>query len=173
MRYTKSITFLAGVGLLLATLVLAACGGGGGSAQAAPKTANGKPATVGVENTDLGNILVDSRGRTLYEFQKDSGTSSACSGACAQAWPPLRAKGKPTVGAGAKASLVGTAARSDGGRQVTYNGHPLYIYSGDQKAGDTRGQGSSAFGGGWYALSASGNQVTGQSSGGGGGGYGY
>jgi predicted lipoprotein with Yx(FWY)xxD motif len=171
MRYRKSITYLAGVGLVLATLGLAACGGGGDSAQATPKTANGQPATVGVENTDLGQVLVDSRGHTLYEFLKDSGTTSACSGSCAQAWPPLRVKGKPTVGSGAQASLVGTMTRSDGSRQVTYNGHPLYLYSGDQNAGDTSGQGSTAFGAGWYALSSSGDQVTGQGSGGGG--YGY
>jgi predicted lipoprotein with Yx(FWY)xxD motif len=124
-------------------------------------------------------ILVDSQGRTLYMFQKDSGMKSACFGACASDWPPLRASGKPTVSSGVNASMVGTTTRSDGKPQVTYNGHPLYLYTGDQKPGDTNGEGLTAFGGGWFALSPAGNQVSGQasSSGGGtsssGGGYGY
>ncbi|HLM26124.1 MAG TPA: hypothetical protein VK304_04060, partial [Thermoleophilaceae bacterium] len=88
------------------------------------------------------------------------------------AWPPLRAKGKPAVGSGAKASLVATTARSDGRPQITYNGHPLYLFRGDRKPGDTNGQGSTAFGGGWYALSPAGNEVSAQpSNSGGGGGY--
>jgi predicted lipoprotein with Yx(FWY)xxD motif len=67
---------------------------------------------------------------------------------------------KPLAGGGAKAALLGTTKRSDGKPQVTYNGHPLYLYVGDQKAGDTSGQGITAFGGGWFALTASGSQVT-------------
>ena len=94
---------------------------------APPTTASGRPATVDVANSGLGKILVDSQGRTLYLFKKDSGTKSACTGACASAWPPLRANGKPTVGGGANASMVGTTTRSDGKPQVTYNGHPLYL----------------------------------------------
>jgi Secreted repeat of unknown function len=90
---------------------------------------------------------------------------SACTGACAAAWPPLRANGKPTLGSGANASLVGTTARSDGNPQVTYKGHPLYLYTGDQKSGDTNGQGLTQFGGGWFALSPAGSQVSGQGSG--------
>jgi predicted lipoprotein with Yx(FWY)xxD motif len=168
MTRTRSITFLAGAAVvLLAALALAGCGGGGASSQAAPpKTANGQPATVGVANdSNLGEILVNSQARTLYLFLKDSGTTSACTGACAAAWPPLRANGKPTLGSGANASLLGTATRSDGNPQVTYNGHPLYLYAGDQKPGDTNGQGLTQFGAGWFALSPAGNQVSGQGSG--------
>jgi predicted lipoprotein with Yx(FWY)xxD motif len=122
---------------------------------------------------DLGDILVNSTGRTLYLFQKDSGTQSACTGACAAAWPPLLDKGKLTAGSGADASRLGTTTRSDGADQVTYNGHPLYLYAGDKKAGDTNGQGSTGFGASWYALSPTGVAVTaqGSSSGGGAGGY--
>jgi predicted lipoprotein with Yx(FWY)xxD motif len=174
----KPIAFLAlAAAVPLAALAIAACGGGNGgnnatASTAPPKTASGRPATVGAANSNLGTILVDSQGRALYLFQKDSGTKSACFGACASAWPPLRASGKPTVGSGTNASLVGTATRSDGKPQVTYNGHPLYLYQGDQKAGDTNGQGLTAFGGGWFALSSAGNQVSGQpSSSGGGTGY--
>ena len=128
---------------MLAALALAGCGGSGNASgtPAPPKTANGQPATLGVANENLGKILVDSQGRTLYLFQKDSGTTSTCTGACATDWPPLRANGKPTVGSGANASMVATSARSDGKPQVTYNGHPLYLFAGDQKPGDTNGQG--------------------------------
>jgi predicted lipoprotein with Yx(FWY)xxD motif len=158
-------------GVALAALLVAGCGGGGGGAATAspPKTATGKPATLGVANTDLGNVLVDSQARTLYLFKKDSGTKSACSGACAAAWPPLRANGKPTVGSGATASLVGTTPRSDGKPQITYNGHPLYRYQGDSKPGDTNGQALTAFGGGWFALDSAGNENSTTPSGGGGG----
>lgn len=180
MTRSRSITFLASVAALpLVALAVAGCGGGSeASASPAPATTmNGQPATVGVATTGLGTILVNSQGRTLYLFQKDSGTKSACTGACAAAWPPLRANGKPTIGSGTNASLVGTTARSDGARQVTYNGHPLYLYVGDQKPGDTNGQGVTAFGGGWFAVSPAGTQVSGQGSSSGGansgGGYGY
>ena len=152
----------------LAVLALAGCGGH--ATGSGPTTANGRPATVGVaDDGSLGKILVDSQGRTLYLFQKDSGTKSACSGACASAWPPLRASGKPTAGSGAKASLLGTTPRSDGKPQVTYNGHPLYGYQGDSKAGDTNGQGINGFGAPWYVLSPTGNEITAASSSSGGG----
>ena len=141
-------------------------------ATATPKNASGSSATVSVANTGLGKILVDSRGRTLYLFEKDSGTKSACTGGCAAAWPPLRASGKPTAGGGAKASLLGTIPRSDGKPQVTYDGHPLYGYQGDSKPGDTTGQGSTGFGAPWYVLSPSGKDITTAStSSGGGNGY--
>jgi predicted lipoprotein with Yx(FWY)xxD motif len=136
------------------------------AATAPAKPTSAQTATVRVAKRDLGRVLVDSRGRTLYLFKKDSGTKSACFGACAAAWPPLRASGKPSVGNGLKASKVGTIKRSDGKRQVTYNGHPLYHFQGDKKAGDTNGQGLNAFGARWYVVSSAGRQVT--SSGGGG-----
>jgi predicted lipoprotein with Yx(FWY)xxD motif len=85
----------------------------------------------------------------------------------------VRANGKPTVGSGANASMVGTTARSDGKPQVTYNGHPLYLYSGDQRPGDTTGEGVTAFGASWFAVSPAGDQVSGQASSSGGGGVGY
>ena len=163
MTRRRPITFLAALATLPLTVVaLAGCGGGGSKASAppaSPKTASGAPATVGVANVGLGKVLVNSHGRTLYLFGKDSGTTSACSGACAVNWPPLRASGKPTLGNGADSSLVGTTMRSDGKPQVTYNGHPLYLFSGDAKAGDTNGEGVNAFGGLWYAVSPAGNQV--------------
>jgi predicted lipoprotein with Yx(FWY)xxD motif len=175
MTRTRSITFLAsGAALLLVALAVAGCGSSGSSSSSAPPTtSSGRQATVGISNSGLGKILVNSQGRTLYLFGKDSGTTSACTGACAGNWPPLRANGKPTLGTGADASLVGTIQRSDGKQQVTYNGHPLYLFKGDKKPGDTNGEGLTAFGGTWYVLSSSGNQVVAQSPSSGGGGYGY
>jgi predicted lipoprotein with Yx(FWY)xxD motif len=166
MTRTRSITFLASATILiLAALAAAGCGSTGGSntsgSSAPPKTASGQSATVGITNENLGNILVDSHGRTLYLFQRDTGTKSTCTGACATEWPPLRVTAKPTVGGGATPSIVATSARSDGKPQVTYNGHPLYLFAGDQKPGDTNGQGVNAFGGLWYALSSAGNQIVG------------
>ena len=166
MTRSRPLTLLAGAALLpLTALALAACGGDSSATAAsqAPKPAAARAAksvpTVRVAKTRLGKILVNSRGRTLYLFKKDSGTKSACFGACATAWPPLRAGRKPTVGRGAKASLVGTTERSDGKPQVTYNGHPLYTFIKDTKAGDTNGEGLTAFGGRWFAVSPAGKQI--------------
>ena len=175
---TKAKKFItvpaAGALLVLAALAVAGCGGGGSSnaSSAPPKTSSGAAATVGVSNESLGNLLVNSQGRTLYLFTRDSGTMSECSGACAVNWPPLKATGKPTIGSGANASLVSTTSRSGGGKQVTSNGHPLYLFKGDKSPGDTNGQGLNAFGGNWYALTPAGDQISGTSSGSGGG-YGY
>jgi predicted lipoprotein with Yx(FWY)xxD motif len=97
------IPFLAAATVVsLTALALAACGGSSATGSAAPpKTDRGRPATVGVANNgSLGKILDDTDGRTLYLFAKDAGTKSACTAACASAWPPLRVSGKPTVGAG-------------------------------------------------------------------------
>ncbi len=171
MTRSRPITFLTGAALLAFTALTAAACGGGNSATAAsqtPKPAAARTtqhaarhvATVRVRKTRLGKILVNSRGRTLYLFKKDSGTKSACFGACATAWPPLRAGHKPTVGRGAEASLVGTTKRSDGKPQVTYNGHPLYAFIMDKKAGDTNGEGFTAFGGRWFVVSPAGKQVS-------------
>ncbi len=156
----------------LVARVVAGCGSSDGTSTATAKAAGGSSATVSVANTGLGKILVDSQGKTLYLFKQDSGTKSTCSGGCATAWPPLRASGKPTAGGGAKASLLGTTPRSDGKPQVTYNGHPLYGYQGDSKAGDTNGQDVNGFGAPWYVLSPAGNEITTASaSSGGGNGY--
>jgi predicted lipoprotein with Yx(FWY)xxD motif len=164
MTYSKRVTLPISLALVaLGGLTLAACGGGATAAPAAPpKTATGQPATVEVAKSSLGQILVDSQGRTLYLFQKDSGTTSACTGACATAWPPLRAPGRPTAGNGLNANLLGTSPRSDGGAQVTYNGHPLYLFIKDQKPGDTNGQGVTAFGASWFALTPAGTQISSQ-----------
>jgi predicted lipoprotein with Yx(FWY)xxD motif len=156
----RPITFLASAALIpLVALAVAACGGGGATA-ATPTTSSGSSATVGVANSSLGSILVNSAGRTLYLFKADVGAKSACTGACAAAWPPLLATGNPTAGTGLSASKLGTITRSGANRQVTYNGHPLYLFIKDTKPGQTTGQGVTAFGAAWFALTPSGNQAS-------------
>jgi len=176
MSRSKPINVVAAAAVIpLTALAVAGCGGGSNDATGStppPKASNGRAATVSVaNNAGLGNILVDSNGRTLYLFKKDSGTKSSCFGPCAKNWPPLRATGKPTAGNGASASSIGTVPRSDGKPEVTYNGHPLYLFAGDSKPGDANGQGIVAFGASWYALSGSGKQISGSSAGGGTSGY--
>jgi predicted lipoprotein with Yx(FWY)xxD motif len=170
MTRSRSSTILASVAVTALVALAVVVAGSGPSVSTPPaKAASGQPPTVGVaqqrrtvsvRSTRLGRILVNSQGRTLYLFTKDSGTKSACSGACAKAWPPLRASGKATVGGGARASMVRTTKRSDGKTQVTYNRHPLYLFSKDHKAGDTNGEGLTAFGGRWFAVSGAGKQVS-------------
>ena len=178
MTRSRFITFLTSAGVLALTVVAVVAGSGASASTATnaqpPTVGVAKSATVGVRTTSLGKILVDAQQRTLYLFKKDSGRKSACTGACAKAWPPLRASGKPTAGRGASASRLGTIRRSDGKPQVTYKGHPLYTFVKDTKAGQTNGEGLTAFGASWFALSPAGNQVSKPSSpapGGGGGGY--
>lgn len=126
----------------------------------ASSSSAGAGTKVAVANSNLGRILVDRRGRTLYLFAKDRNGKSACSGACAAYWPALIASGKPRAGAGVKASLLGTIRRADGRRQLTYRRHPLYRFSGDTGKGLTSGQGLDDFGGKWWAVSPAGNKIT-------------
>jgi predicted lipoprotein with Yx(FWY)xxD motif len=167
MTRTRPITYLASAAAIpLAALALAACGGGGAATASVPPShpSSNTSATVDVGNSSLGSILVDSTGRTLYLFKADVGGKSACSGACATAWPPLLATGKTSAGSGVIASKLGTITRSDGAQQVTYNGHPLYTFVKDTKPGQATGQGVTAFGAAWFALTPSGNQASGPAS---------
>jgi predicted lipoprotein with Yx(FWY)xxD motif len=109
------------------------------------------------EDSALGTILTDSKGNTLYVFMNDTSDTSTCTGDCAASWPALIAKGEVKAGGNdVDASLLGTSARDDGTMQVTYNGHPLYHFSGDQAAGDTNGQG---IGGIWFVVSPAGDPI--------------
>ena len=117
-------------------------------------------AKVAIANTRLGNVLVDSRGRTLYLFLADKGTRSACNTAsCVHDWPPLLTKSAPIAGSGVNPMLLGTTVRADGTREVTYAGHPLYYFVADTKSGDVTGQGINSYGGLWYVVSPSGAQI--------------
>ncbi|MFP3988568.1 hypothetical protein U9R90_13860 [Streptomyces sp. E11-3] len=127
-----------------------------------PTATAGEAATVMVrEAGDLGPILTDGEGRTLYLFEADEDEKSTCNDACAVAWPPLTTSGEPKAGEKADAELLGTTERDDGSTQVTYNGHPLYFFQNDKKPGDTTGQGVEGFGAAWFALTASGDKAEG------------
>jgi predicted lipoprotein with Yx(FWY)xxD motif len=116
-------------------------------------------AEVSLRTTTIGKVLVAANGRTLYLFTADKNGKSACYGKCASVWPPLTA-GKPTVGSGLKASMLGTTKRSDGKLQVTYAGHPLYLFAKDMRAGDINGEGIVHFGGTWSVVTATGAEPT-------------
>ena len=141
-----------------ATIVAVMVFGAVGAGLAMGSPAAGQ-ATVASGSSGLGRIVVDSRGRTLYLFEKDARGSSACSGVRAVYWPPLLTKGTPTAIKGARRSLLGSIRRADGSRQVTYAGHPLYVFSGDPKRGQTNGEGLTDFGASWYALMPSGKKI--------------
>ena len=156
-------------------LVLAACGGAGASSSSGsgstPSDGSAKPGTsttsnssgaasvVGTKTGSLGTFLVDGKGRALYLWEADHGSRSACSGACAQAWPPLTVTGTPKASGAVKGSLLGTTKRADGSREVTYAGHPLYLFAGDSRAGQTTGQGSTAFGAAWWVVTPAGKAL--------------
>jgi len=150
-------------------IAIAGCGGGNnhnGNGTSPQTGANPQPfrsasATVDARSTQLGRILVDAKGRSLYLFEQDKGTASTCYGACASLWPPLTVSGSPRAGTGVAASKLGTTKRKDGQVEVTYNGHPLYYYAGDQKPGDTAGEGLNQFGAPWDVLSTAGEGVDG------------
>lgn len=118
-------------------------------------TSTASAATVMLSDSTLGKILTTADGMTLYLFTPDSGGKSACTGGCAQAWPPLVGPGTPA--AGLDASDFSTIKRDDGSDQVTFYGHPLYTFASDKKPGDTNGQGS---GGKWFAVDGDGNATT-------------
>ena len=122
---------------------------------------------------DLGTVLVDGNGMTLYLFESDTGTTSTCTGTCASTWPALTTSGSAMTSGDASGSMLGTGKGADGSTQVTYNGHPLYTYSGDSAAGQANGQG---IGGVWFAVTATGTPAQagagGGNGGGGSGGYG-
>jgi predicted lipoprotein with Yx(FWY)xxD motif len=154
---------------IAATLALAACGSDDDTSTAttsppATTSAAAAPATDATTASDvdvaiatdptLGDHLVDGDGRTLYLFERDQGTTTACAGGCADSWPPIIADGTPTAGDGVDASQLGTA---DGiaPDQITYHGHLLYYFAGDQAPGDTNGVGIPD----WYAVAPDGEAI--------------
>jgi predicted lipoprotein with Yx(FWY)xxD motif len=123
-------------------------------------TATPAPPNMGVRTAGaLGAILVDGSGRTLYLWEADKGTSSTCYGACAQAWPPFAITGTPVLAEGVNQAMLGSTTRTDGTKQVTYNGHPLYYFVTDRKPGQTTGQGVKQFGDPWWVLSPAGKEI--------------
>jgi predicted lipoprotein with Yx(FWY)xxD motif len=134
-----------------------------GSSRAAASTAGAAPVaqrgtTVKVVRSQFGRILADGRGQALCLFSRERGRTSRCYGACAVAWPPVPARGRPMAGAGARASLIGTTRRRDGTRQITYRERPVYYYVGDSP-GRVLCQNVTEFGGVWRVLRADGMAV--------------
>jgi predicted lipoprotein with Yx(FWY)xxD motif len=117
--------------------------------------------TVELSQTKLGKILSTASGYTLYAFTKDTSKKDACveiSG-CTAAWPPDEVAGSPSAGPGLSSKLLKTIALSSGGKQVTYNGHPLYVYAFDSGPHQTSYVGVTQFGGTWEAVNAKGKLV--------------
>ena len=149
--------------VLVAALALALAAAGVAAAAAVTHQSSGSLAAgkavagkVTLHKTKIGKVLATSSGRTLYLFMVDKHGRSACYGQCATYWPPLMKKGKLRAGAGVKAMLLGTTKRKNGTRQVTYNGHPVYLFKLDKGAGQVAGQRQNFFGGRWFAVSAAG-----------------
>lgn len=118
--------------------------------------------SVATADSDLGTILVDGDGVTLYVFDNDTDGSSTCYDECAEAWPPLI--GEVSAAGEVDASLLGTTERTDGTMQVTYDGQPLYYFAGDGAAGDTNGQAVNDI---WWVVGPDGAKITGAASSGG------
>jgi predicted lipoprotein with Yx(FWY)xxD motif len=174
-RLARRAPLLAGLGA--AALLAAACGssgsgttsgssgtnGGGGGYGAAAAPASSAPAAtaaaLSTHPTSVGDVLAGPSGRSVYLFEKDVGSTSSCSGACATAWPPVTTTGAPAPAGAVQSQLLGTTPRGDGTNQVTYAGHPLYYFVGDQSATDIRGEGLKNFGAGWYVLSPAGQKI--------------
>ena len=153
--------FLVLAALAALAAALAACGGasayGGSTNAVAGASVARKGAVVKLRKTTFGKVLVDARGRTLYLYTPDTKNTSACYGQCASFWPPLLSSGKPRAARGLKASLLGTTVRKDGKHQVTYAGHPLYLFANDAKPGQVNGQGVQGV---WWVVNAAGRKVT-------------
>jgi predicted lipoprotein with Yx(FWY)xxD motif len=147
--------------IVTVTVLAAACGteaeDGAAAGEAAMDAPNPAAASVAVDRTDLGDVLVDAEGMTLYLFTNDTDGASVCEDDCAAAWPPLIVEGEPVAGEGIDVSLLGTTERRDGGTQVTYGGWPLYRWAQDERPGDTTGQGVQDV---WFVVGPDGGAIT-------------
>jgi predicted lipoprotein with Yx(FWY)xxD motif len=155
--------------LAAALLAAAACSSGSSSSgtQSTASPAAGSsgsaaaPTVIATASSSAGPVLINGSGHAVYLWAKDGKNMSACTGACAGAWPPVPASGNVTAAGSAKSTELGTITRSDGTKQVTYDGHPLYYFAGDSGAGQANGQGSDNFGAKWWLVAPSGADVTG------------
>jgi predicted lipoprotein with Yx(FWY)xxD motif len=171
---SKRTKLIAGVGgALAAAATVAACSSAASSTAAAPAASptGASPAAAGGASTSggtvittakssAGTVLTNGSGKAVYVWAKDTGDMSTCNGACAGAWPPVTTTATATATGGANASDIGTITRSDGTKQVTYDGHPLYYFSGDSGPGTASGQASDAFGAKWWLVTPAGSDVT-------------
>lgn len=166
---------LAVVGLAAAALIAAGCGSSNTPSSTQSGTASASANSIATTQIGGVTVLTNAKGFTLYWFAPDTSSTSNCNGSCATLWPPV--KGPATAGAGVTGTLH-TITRQDGSTQATYNGHPLYTYSGDGAPGQAKGNGLNASGGVWHEVTVSGgapasSPSSSPSSSSGGGGYGY
>jgi predicted lipoprotein with Yx(FWY)xxD motif len=167
MRKTSILTTVLAVGVV----VLSGCGGGDDdtAAGSAAETAGAGPtettesapaedAVLAVGDSDLGQIVVDGDGMTVYIFDRDTQNSgtSACTGGCLEAWPPVLTESEEPTVEGVTGE-VGTITRDDGTMQVTLDGWPLYLWQDDANPGDTTGQGVQGV---WWVVDADGAKIT-------------
>jgi predicted lipoprotein with Yx(FWY)xxD motif len=142
----------AGVGGLYGSTPAASTPAAYGSAATPVPTAAAPASVLATQNSQLGTILANAQGRTLYYFVPERGGRIVCSSsACTGYWPPSITSGTPSGGAGVTGQL-GLIARAGGAQQITYNTWPLYTFSGDSAAGQTNGQGVVGFGGKWLVA---------------------
>ncbi len=162
-----------GAGLfVVVALIAAGCGSSSSSSSSSNAPAASTSASASASSTAAsgmtistakgpdGTYLTGASGRALYLWVADTGHTSACAGACAKLWPPLTTTAAPTAGNGVNAGDLGVTMRSDGAKQVTYKGHPLYYYVADPTQGSLRGQGSNQFGAKWWLVSPAGTAIT-------------
>jgi predicted lipoprotein with Yx(FWY)xxD motif len=170
-------TFRLGAGLMVAlgaALLTAACSSSGSSSSSTPAATpaggsaspaaavggSGSGLVLATKSGSAGAFLTDGSGRAVYLWMKDGKDASACSGACAGAWPPVTTTGAVTASGGVNMADVSTITRSGGAKQVVYDGHPLYYFSGDSGPGQVNGQGSDGFGAKWWLVDPSGTSIT-------------
>lgn len=170
-RMPKPARLAAGAGGAVGVALLAAACSSAGSSTAASSPSAPASGTAGsasasgntvitTGSSSAGTVLTNGSGRAVYLWAKDTGDMSQCTGACMGAWPPVTTTGAVTAAGSAKPSDLGTITRSDGTKQVTYDGHPLYYFAGDTGAGTASGQGSDNFGAKWWLVAPSGSDVT-------------
>jgi predicted lipoprotein with Yx(FWY)xxD motif len=159
-----------------AVLLTAACSSSGSSSSSAPASSapaapaggsataaaagSGSGLVVTTKSGSAGAFLTDGSGRAVYLWAKDGKDSSACSGACAGAWPPVTTTGAVAASGGVNQADLSTITRSGGAKQVVYDGHPLYYFSGDSGPGQVNGQGSDGFGAKWWLVGPAGTSIT-------------
>ena len=163
-RRPGAVRLVAAIGVSAgAAALLAACSSAASSTSAAGG-ASSTPAAAGIvittNTSSAGSFLTNASGRSIYLWVKDGKDSSACSGGCASAWPPVTATGALTAAGSVNKADLSTFTRSDGTKQVAYDGHPLYYFEGDSGSGQVTGQGSDSFGAKWWLVNPAGTAIT-------------
>jgi predicted lipoprotein with Yx(FWY)xxD motif len=145
---------------ICAAMLLAGCGASSSASETVSTRQASGPITIKTVTGRDGTYLTDRSGRALYMWLGDDAGKSNCSGQCADGWPPAVTASAPRASGGARSASLGTIIRSDGRKQVTYGGHPLYYFVIDSGPGTTKGQGSDSFGARWWLVAPSGAAIT-------------